>query len=234
MPPPKDPSAYERYCARISSSLIGNTRTKGKVLRSRSESHKTKIGLRSAGNKYCSGKRWVLTDEQKSAMSARMKGRKLSESTRHKMSESQKKRPPRRKGYKVELTSSQREVRSRKAATNLAHQNNFHHFKSVPTVYGNIRFRSRSEARLAEYFDRVEVKWNYEPCILKWVDQHGCMRSYLPDFYLPDLDIYVEVKGWLPDGTVEKLESVELVNNVVVKLVMTSDIKRLYKVGFLV
>lgn len=125
------------------------------------------------------------------------------------------------------------EAKSSKGATNLARQNNLRHFKSVPTTYGSIRFRSRSEARLAEYFDRVGIKWNYEPCVLKWIDSQGCMRSYLPDFYLSDLDIYVEVKGWLSVGTLEKLESAESVNSVTVKLVMTSDVKELYRVGFL-
>lgn len=33
-------------------------------------------------------------------------------------------------------------------------------------------------------------------------------RSYMPDFYLPDLDTFIEVKGWWKDRDIQKMNSV--------------------------
>ena len=61
----------------------------------------------------------------------------------------------------------------------------------IPTTYNGIQFRSRLEARWALFFDILGIKYEYEP-----EGFIGCYGSkYLPDFYLPEYDIYVEVKG---------------------------------------
>lgn len=61
----------------------------------------------------------------------------------------------------------------------------------IPTLYKGYRFRSRLEARWAVFFDAMGVKWEYEP--------EGFALSngmyYLPDFYLPDQNLWIEVKG---------------------------------------
>jgi hypothetical protein len=46
----------------------------------------------------------------------------------------------------------------------------------IPTVYEDVRFRSRLEARWATFFDALGWPWEYEP-----VDLGG----YIPDFVLP-------------------------------------------------
>lgn len=39
-----------------------------------------------------------------------------------------------------------------------------------PTIYAGVRFRSRLEAKWAQFFDTIELKWEYEPCRLDgWV-----------------------------------------------------------------
>jgi hypothetical protein len=87
------------------------------------------------------------------------------------------------------------------------------------------RFRSRLEARWAVFFDTLGLKWWYEPegfdlhfdyeefakdwdfteeelleegipQALKALD--GKKYSYLPDFYLPELNYWIEIKGPLP------------------------------------
>ena len=62
--------------------------------------------------------------------------------------------------------------------------------KAIETVYNGYRFRSRLEARWAVFFDAMGIGYQYEP--------EGFILSnkqpYLPDFYLPTLGIYVEVK----------------------------------------
>lgn len=61
--------------------------------------------------------------------------------------------------------------------------------KAIETVYNGYRFRSRLEARWAVFFDAAGIKYEYEP--EGFTDGDLC---YLPDFYLPDHNTYVEVK----------------------------------------
>lgn len=64
---------------------------------------------------------------------------------------------------------------------------------SVPTRYRDIQFRSKLEADWAEYFDFEQIRWSYEP--EAFALPNGA--NYLPDFYLDDLQIYVECRGTL-------------------------------------
>jgi len=80
--------------------------------------------------------------------------------------------------------------------------------KAIETNYKGYRFRSRLEARWAVFMDALNVKWTYEP---EGFDL-GETGWYLPDFYLPKLDCYLEIKpytwGAWPDGTTwEKAEA---------------------------
>lgn len=69
------------------------------------------------------------------------------------------------------------------------------------TIYNGYKFRSRLEARWAVFFDAAKIKYEYEP--EGFTSKDG--TPYLPDFYLPDYDIYVEVKPKRP-GAAEELE----------------------------
>jgi len=62
--------------------------------------------------------------------------------------------------------------------------------KAIETEYKNYRFRSRSEARWAIYFDAIGVKWRYEVGGYEL----GIDSNYLPDFYFPEYDAFGEVK----------------------------------------
>lgn len=62
--------------------------------------------------------------------------------------------------------------------------------KAIETVYKGYRFRSRLEARWAVFFDAMLVKWEYEP--EGFENDEG--EKYLPDFYLPEFDMWCEVK----------------------------------------
>ena len=61
--------------------------------------------------------------------------------------------------------------------------------KPIETVYNGYRFRSRLEARWAVFFDEAGIRYEYEPEGFEAVEQ-----KYLPDFYLPNLKTYVEIK----------------------------------------
>lgn len=71
--------------------------------------------------------------------------------------------------------------------------------KSIPTIYRGVRFRSRLEARWAEAFDQRGIEWTYEE---DSYDLDG--KYYLPDFWLPRLRTYVEVKGILNEEAESK------------------------------
>lgn len=65
--------------------------------------------------------------------------------------------------------------------------------KAIPTKYKNILFRSRLEARWGIVFDHLGLNWIYE--------YQGYLldgEPYLPDFYMPDLHCYIEIKGEEP------------------------------------
>lgn len=68
--------------------------------------------------------------------------------------------------------------------------------RAIPTRYGGCEFRSRLEARWAVFFGALAIEWRYEA--------EGFVLApfgewYLPDFYLPDLGYWIEVKPGLPD-----------------------------------
>lgn len=73
----------------------------------------------------------------------------------------------------------------------------------------NIFFRSRWEANLARYYNHIGVKWEFEPKIFYFSDmQKGC-GSYTPDFYLPEKDKWIEVKGWMDEKSKLKMKRFE-------------------------
>lgn len=67
--------------------------------------------------------------------------------------------------------------------------------QAIETRYKGYRFRSRLEARWAVFFDALGIKWEYEH---EGFDLDGVW--YLPDFYFPEGDYFVEIKpGRQPD-----------------------------------
>lgn len=61
--------------------------------------------------------------------------------------------------------------------------------KAIEASYSGHRFRSRSEARWAVWFDAMSIAYEYEP-------QGYAIGSecYLPDFFVPSWHVYFEVK----------------------------------------
>ncbi|MFJ3799916.1 hypothetical protein ACIPSJ_26980 [Streptomyces sp. NPDC090088] len=62
---------------------------------------------------------------------------------------------------------------------------------AVPTRYGDTTFRSRLEADWAATLDGNGIKWEYEPATITL--DSGAL--YLPDFWLPEIGTWIEVKG---------------------------------------
>lgn len=66
--------------------------------------------------------------------------------------------------------------------------------ESAQTIYDGFCFRSRLEARWAVFFNTLKIPYEYEK--ERYVING---RSYLPDFYLPQQKVWVEIKGEEPD-----------------------------------
>lgn len=66
---------------------------------------------------------------------------------------------------------------------------------------GKYLMRSKWEVAYAEWMDRQNIDWQYEP---RWFNLGG--TSYTPDFYLPAEDRYVEIKGRMTEENARKLK----------------------------
>lgn len=62
--------------------------------------------------------------------------------------------------------------------------------KALPTTYRGFKFASRLEARYAYFMDMLQTPWEYEKGAY---DLDGL--TYIPDFWLPALKVWLEVKG---------------------------------------
>ncbi len=80
-----------------------------------------------------------------------------------------------------------------------------HTIKAIETQFKGYRFRSRLEARWAVFFDALGIQWEYE----KEGYDLGELGWYLPDFWLPEFNQWVEVKP----PTTETAKSVYLAGN---------------------
>lgn len=73
--------------------------------------------------------------------------------------------------------------------------------RSIPALYNEQKFSSRLEARWAKWWDLVGIQWVYEPEVLELAPERPRDEAitYVPDFYLPDWQVRVEIKGELVD-----------------------------------
>lgn len=74
---------------------------------------------------------------------------------------------------------------------------------ALPTTYKGIEFRSKNEAQWAVFLDECGIEWQYEPAGYQLIS-----GWYLPDFWLPEVDAFLEVK---PSGTPEDIRWSDLV-----------------------
>lgn len=62
---------------------------------------------------------------------------------------------------------------------------------------GGRYFRSRWEANYARFLSFIGIKWEYESKTFWFHKIKRGTRSYTPDFFLPKISEYHEVKGWM-------------------------------------
>lgn len=84
------------------------------------------------------------------------------------------------------------------------------------------------EVAMAERLDHLKIAWDRrEDMKLKYFSKTGRKRNYIPDFYLPDHDIYIEVKGYWTDAARYKMKNVMEVNEV--KIVILESLEAIKK-----
>ena len=65
------------------------------------------------------------------------------------------------------------------------------------------------EVACAQRLDELGVSWERDPSIkIKYQTKGKRYRNYIPDFYLPEYDIYIEVKGYWTDRAKWKMRDV--------------------------
>lgn len=79
--------------------------------------------------------------------------------------------------------------------------------KAIPTTYKGIEFRSKLEASYAKTLDELGIKWTYEH---NGYEIEGV--KYLPDFWLPEISTFLEVKGPVVPGA-EKARDLAVASN---------------------
>ena len=75
------------------------------------------------------------------------------------------------------------------------------HWRSKGSLYQNIWLKSSYEIAYAKYLDKNNIKWKYEYKTFNLGD-----TTYTPDFYLPETNQYIEIKGWYTDKFKEKIK----------------------------
>ncbi len=75
----------------------------------------------------------------------------------------------------------------------------------IETTYNGLTFRSRLEARWAVFFDKLGVRYEYAKQSFHFTvfdAERTELRptGYIPDFWLPDLALWVEIKPWSMQG----------------------------------
>ena len=75
--------------------------------------------------------------------------------------------------------------------------------------YNGIWMDSSWEIIMAKRFDELKIKWERNNSIFfLWVDVNNIQHKYYPDFYLPSLNKYIEVKGFWTTKIKDKMDRV--------------------------
>lgn len=88
--------------------------------------------------------------------------------------------------------------------------------------YKGVKLKGSWEVLVAQWLDSNNIKWEHETKSFEY--EWNGVRKYYPDFYLPELDLYIEVKGYererdlakwkvVPNLRVFKLNEINAIKN---------------------
>src|ERR1051326_5392070 len=94
-------------------------------------------------------------------------------------------------------------------------------------------FAHPSEREFARVMDFYRIRWQYEPKTfpIEWDEQQNVVKAFTPDFYLPDLDLFIELTTMKQSLVTKKNRKVrllrELYPDVNIKILYERDYKNL-------
>ena len=94
-------------------------------------------------------------------------------------------------------------------------------------------FAHQSEREFARVMDFYRIRWQYEPKTfpIEWDEKHNVVKAFTPDFYLPDLDLFIELTTMKQSLVTKKNRKVrmlrELYPDVNIKILYERDYKNL-------
>ena len=94
-------------------------------------------------------------------------------------------------------------------------------------------FAHPSEREFARVMDFYRIRWQYEPKTfpIEWDEHHNVVKAFTPDFYLPDLDLFIELTTMKQSLVTKKNRKVrrlrELYPDVNIKILYERDYKNL-------
>lgn len=101
--------------------------------------------------------------------------------------------------------------------------------KRTQCIYKGIKLDSGAEKRFANLLDTHNIKWLKNTTIkFEYTDQTGKKRNYYPDFYLPEHDLWVEIKGkyyYDEQNDPIKWKTLQTVHKKSLEIIWSSDIK---------
>ena len=68
--------------------------------------------------------------------------------------------------------------------------------KYTSTIAGEVFLDGMWELKTAMYFDENNINWIRNKKRFNYLDSNGIKRTYCPDFYLIDDDMFIEIKGY--------------------------------------
>ncbi len=104
---------------------------------------------------------------------------------------------------------------------------------SVAASTDKIHFAHPSERECARILDFYRIRWEYEPRTfpIEWDKKGRVIASFAPDFYLPDLDLYIELTTMSQKLVTKKNRKIrrlrELYPDVNVKIFYQKDFRNL-------
>lgn len=85
-------------------------------------------------------------------------------------------------------------------------------YKYMSSLNGEIKFRSKWERAVAKFLDKYKINWKYEALVIPYYDKEkNLFRNTTPDFYMPDFNLFIEIKGngeFKTQNTQDKLKGI--------------------------
>ena len=72
--------------------------------------------------------------------------------------------------------------------------------------YNGVKLKGKWELIVAKWLDDNQIKWEHETNSFEY--EWNGIRNYYPDFYLPDFDFFIEVKGYVTDRDLSKWKNI--------------------------